>query len=57
MSIGTGVVDDDTINCDIAVGIGTEEIKKLVGKSFGDDQLHHEDIVLGSLGWQRGLRG
>ena len=46
MSIGSGVVGNDSINCDSAVEIGTEAMKKLTGKTFGDVQLHRKDRVL-----------
>ena len=46
MSIVTGVVADNTINCDAAVEVGTEAMQKILGKKFGDIQLHRKDKVL-----------
>lgn len=46
MSIATGVVGDNTINCDAAVEIGTEAMKKLTDKTFGEVKLHRNDKVL-----------
>ncbi|XP_028418322.1 uncharacterized protein LOC114543611 [Dendronephthya gigantea] len=46
MSIATGVVADNTINCDAAVKVGTEAMQKILGKTFGDIQLHRKDKVL-----------
>jgi len=46
MSIATGVVGGNTINCDSAVEVGTIAIKKILGKTFGDIYLHRKDKVL-----------
>ena len=46
MSISTGVIGNDTINCDAAVAIGTASMNKLVGKTFGEVTLHRKDRVL-----------
>ena len=49
MSIATAVVGDDTINCDAAVDIGTEAMKKLTEKTFGEVKLHRKDQVPSSI--------
>ena len=46
MSISTGVIGNDTINCDATVAIGTTSMNKLVGKTFGEVTLHRKDRVL-----------
>jgi len=46
MSIATGVVGGNTINCDSAVEVGTTAMKKILGKTFGDIHLHRKDKVL-----------
>ena len=45
MSIATGVVGGNTINCDSAVEVGTIAMKKILGKTFGDIHLHRKDKV------------
>ena len=37
MSISTGVIGNDTINCDASVAIGTSSMNKLVGKTFASE--------------------
>ena len=46
MSISTGVIGNETINCDAAVATGTASMNKLVGKTFGEVTLHRKDRVL-----------
>ena len=46
MSISTGVIGNDTINCDAAVAIGTASMNKLVGNTFGEVTLHRNDRVI-----------
>ena len=46
MSIATGVVGGNTINCDSAVEVGTIAMNKILGKTFGDIHLHRKDKVL-----------
>ena len=46
MSINTAVIGNDTINCDAAVAIDTASVNKLVGKTFGEVNLHRKDRVL-----------
>ncbi len=46
MSIGTGVVGDETINCDSAVKVGRDAMTKMTGMTFGKVKLHRKDRVL-----------
>ena len=46
VSLSSGVVGDDTVNCDLALEVGTSTIKKLEGKSFADIKLQRKDKVI-----------
>ena len=46
MSISTGVIENDTINCDAAVASGTSSMNKLVGKTFAEVSLHRNVRVI-----------
>ncbi len=46
MSIGTGVVGDETINCDSAVKVRTDAMTKMTGMTFVKVKLHRKDRVL-----------
>ena len=37
VSMSTGVIGNDTINCDASVAIGTSSMNKLVGKTFASE--------------------
>jgi len=46
MSLATGVVGGNMINCDSAVEVGTIAMQNILGKIFGDIHLHRKDKVL-----------
>ena len=46
MSLATGVVGGNTINCDSAFKVDKAAMQKTVGKTFGDIHLHRKDKVL-----------
>src|SRR5262249_2869906 len=46
ISISSGITADERVNCDQAVDIGTNGVKKLIGQSFGSAHLSRKDRVV-----------
>ena len=45
VSLSSGIVGDSSVNCDKVMEIGTESMKKIVGKNFGDLTMQRKDRV------------